>query len=152
MTLTTVELDSSQTRDFSSGFDRWEGTGYYVPDFVSRIEAELDRLAALAPNWDSEGAPRINPAIIQSARQFIGDLPEDIASFPAVVPSAAGTLQFEWNDGNRSLELEIETPSTIHYLKWQPEKGIEEEDVFDIRDVDRAVALIQWFMRGMTHD
>jgi len=133
------------------GWADWVLAGYYVPDFESRVNEELDRLGSLPPNWDCEGAPRLDPAIIEAAREFISRLPEDIATIPAVVPSAAGTLQFEWDAGPRSLELEIETPSTIHYLKWHPEEGVEEEDVFDITDIDRAVLLIQWFMRGAAH-
>ena len=121
---------------------------YCAPEFKTVINQELDRLASLPPNWDAEGAPRIDAEIIRAAREFASMLPENIASTPAVVPSAAGNLQFEWDDGTRSLELEVETTSTIHYLKWHPEEGIEEEDFFDIHDVDRAVSLIRWFMRG----
>ena len=41
-------------------------------------------------------------------------------------------------------ELELETPSTIRYLKWHPEDGIEEEDSFDIDDTDQATTLLRW--------
>ena len=57
-------------------------------------------------------------------------------------------LQFEWSAGRRSLELEIESPATIHYLKWDPNEKVEEEDVFNIGDTDRTVRLIQWFAKG----
>jgi hypothetical protein len=115
------------------------------------LNQELDRLAALPPNWDAEGAPRIQPAIIAAARHFISRWPNDIATVPTVVPSAAGTLQFEWNAGRRSLELEIETPSTVHYLKWDPDENVEEEEIFGIDDIDQAEFLIRWFMRGVTN-
>ncbi len=118
-------------------------------EFRVRIEQELDRLASLPANWDREGAPPIDPAIILVARHFIARLPPNIAPIPAVVPSAAGNLQFEWSTGRRSLELEIESPSTIHYLKWDPNEEIEEEDVFNIEDTDRTASLIQWFIRGL---
>ena len=118
-------------------------------EFRVSIEQDLDRLASLPANWDREGAPRIDPAIIRAARHFIARLPPNVAPIPAVVPSAAGNLQFEWNAGRRSLELEIENPSTIHYLKWDPNEKVEEEDVFNIEDTDRTVRLIQWFVRGL---
>ncbi len=118
-------------------------------EFRASVEQELNRLASLPANWDREGAPRIDPAIIRAARDFIARLPPDVAPIPAVVPSAAGNLQFEWTAGRRSLELEIESPSTIHYLKWDPNEQVEEEDVFNIKDTDRTVHLIQWFVRGL---
>jgi hypothetical protein len=121
---------------------------FHIADFEATINRELDRLASLPANWDHEGAPRVDRAIIQAARQFISQLPPDIAPLPAMVPMANGNLQFEWNAGRRSLELEIANPSMIHYLKWDPSEGVEEEDTFDIKDTDRAVLLIQWYMRG----
>jgi hypothetical protein len=115
------------------------------------IERELDRLASLPENWDREGAPRIDRAVIDAARRFAATLPLANAPMPAVVPSATGNLQFEWNAGRRSLELEIETPATVHYLKWDPMEHVEEEDVFDIGDTTRAVRLIDWFVKGTSN-
>ena len=66
---------------------------------------------------------------------------------PAVVPMRKGNLQFEWHDGPRTLELEIEDPRTIHFLKWHPEAGIEEEDTCSISDADTVTALLEWFAK-----
>jgi hypothetical protein len=147
----TIEPDvrrMKRTTTVGNEYADWKVTGFYVADFEATINQELDRLASLPANWDHEGAPRIDPVIIQAARQFISQLPQDIAPLPAVVPSAAGNLQFEWNAGRRSLELEIEKPSVVHYLKWDPSEGVEEEDTFEINATDRAVFLIQWFIKG----
>ncbi len=116
--------------------------------FRELIERELDRLASLPANWDHEGALQIDRAIIQAAHDFVARVPLEIASMPAVVPSAAGNLQFEWNAGRRSLELEFESPSTIHYLKWDPSAGVEEEHFFGVEDTDRALKLMDWFGRS----
>jgi hypothetical protein len=148
----TIEPDVRRTKRTStttSDYAEWDYAGYYVADFVSLINDELDRLAALPRNWDREGASRIDPAIIQAARTFIGRLPENIASIPAVVPMSKGNLQFEWSEGQRSLELELETPTAIRYLKWHPEDGIEEEESFNIEDTDQAAALLRWVMEGL---
>jgi|SRR3972149_11498032 len=147
MTPTTLDIDELETRPAETEFSYWV-PGCYSPDFEDRVNNDLDRLSALPENWDLEGAKPIDPAIIDAARRLIAELPDNIAKIPAVVPSADGNLQFEWSEGSRLLELEIETPTTIHYLKWYPEEGIEEEDVFDINNIARAVSLIQWFMRG----
>ena len=64
---------------------------------------------------------------------------------------AKGNLQFEWHQGARSLELEIEEPQTIHYLKWDPEEGVENEGSFPLGQTSRTVELILWFTKGVTH-
>jgi hypothetical protein len=117
----------------------------------SVVDRELDRLASLAPNWDYEGAKAIDQAIIDAARSLMAELSPNLARLPKVVPMAKGNLQFEWHQGERSLELEIEDPATIHYLKWHPEEGIEEEGTFPLSEASLAVELIRWFMRGVTN-
>ncbi len=152
----TAEPDVRRTKRTTttapaSEYAEWSYAGYYVADFGSNVNRQLDRIASLPKNWDREGAPQIDEGIIQAARSFIAGLPTDIAPVPAVVPSAAGNLQFEWNAGRRSLELEIESPSMIHYLKWDPSEGVEEEGTCDIGDTCRAEFLIRWFMRGAAY-
>ncbi len=147
MTPTTFDIDELETKPAETEFSYWV-PGYYSPDFEDRVNSDLDRLSTLPKNWDLEGAKPIDPAIIDAARKLIAELPDNISKMPAVIPSADGNLQFEWREGSRLLELEIETPSMIHYLKWHPEEGIEEEDIFDINDINQVVLLIQWFMRG----
>jgi hypothetical protein len=112
------------------------------------LEGELDRLAALPEGWDSRGAKQIDRDILEAARGLIRDLPIRLDRAPAVVPLAGGSLQLEWHDGPRSLELEFETPDTIQFLKWHPDEGIEDEGVYPISDLDRSVELIRWFQQG----
>lgn len=151
MTLTTIEPDTPTTDAAHDNHDDWFPAGCFAPDFVRDINRELDRLAALEPNWDAEGAQRIKPAIIDAARRLAAELPPNRVRSPAVVPMAKGNLQFEWHEGPRSLELEFEDPQTIHYLKWHPEEGVEEEGSFPFQDTSRAVALIRWFTRGVAY-
>ena len=149
----TLDPDQDTSSDATaSEYDRWEPAAYYAPDFELIVNRELDRLGKLEPNWDAEDARPIDSAVIDAARTFISKLSKNIASTPAVVPMRKGNLQFEWNAGPRSLELEIEDPQTIHYLKWaSEEEGVEDEDSFPIADTDRAEALIRWFMGSVVH-
>lgn len=147
----TLDLDETPTDMTGSEYDRWEPVAYYAPNFRPVVNQELDRLGKLEPNWDAEGALPIDPAVIDAARTLISRLPDNLASTPAVVPMRKGNLQFEWNDGRRSLELEIEDPGTIHYLKWDSGEGIEEEDLLPIDNIDGAVSLIRWFMGSVTN-
>jgi len=128
--------------------ENWLRAGYYDPVFVSAVGAELDDLARLGPNWDGYRAPAIDPGILAAARGFIKALPENLVSRPRVVPMSTGNLQLEWHHGPKILEIEFETPQTIHFLQWHPEAGIEEEATFHVTDIERAVDLIQWFMSG----
>ncbi len=116
--------------------------------FVDDVQSALDSLRTLTPNWDGYGAPVIDCAVIEAAKSFIARLPEILASRPHVVPMSNGTLQLEWHDGPKSLELEFESPSSIRYLQWYPEQGVEEEDAFPVANVETAVGLIRWFQNG----
>jgi hypothetical protein len=119
-----------------------------LEQFDALVKNELQRLASLPANWDSEGAYPVAIEIIDAARRLISRLPSGLKSqipVPAVVPMRKGNLQFEWHKGPKTLELEIESPSTIHYLKWHPEIGVEEEDVCAVADLRFVTALIEWF-------
>lgn len=137
---------TESTKKSASEF--WLRAGHYDPDFVSAVEAELDRLARLPRNWDGYGAPAINPSILAAARAFIEALPENLVYRPRVVPMSTGNLQFEWHHGSKMLELEFETPQTIRFLQWHPEADVEQEHTFRSTDIDTATDLIQWFMSG----
>ncbi len=122
---------------------------HHDPGVIGDVQsAALDALRMLAPNWDGYGAPAIDAAVIDAAKSFISRLPESLVSRPRVVPMSNGTLQLEWHDGPKSLELEFESPSSIRYLQWHPEQGVEEEDSFPASRVDTAVGLIRWFLNG----
>ena len=90
----------------------------------------------------------INTFILAVAKKFVEVLPENLAFRPHVVPMSPGNLQFEWQHGSKSLELEFESATTIRYLQWHPEAGVSEEGTFRVDDTDEAIDLIQWFMNG----
>jgi hypothetical protein len=151
MTSTSLDPDGARTDTTSSEFDDWVNVGYYAPGFRDAIAVELDRLSELDENWDAQGAHPIDRETIDAARNFVQLLPDNLISPPAVVPMAKGNLQFEWHKGPRSLELEFESPTTLHYLKWHPEEGVEDEGVFPLTEIGRAVGLIRWFARGVAN-
>ncbi len=134
--------------------DGWGGVVVFqvnqLTTFDLTVKQELQRLASLQENWDSQGARSIDPEIVAAAGDFVSTLPSRLKSriaVPAVVPMRKGNLQFEWHNGPRTLELEVEDPWTIHYLKWHSEAGIEEE-VCSITDADTVIGLIEWFAKG----
>lgn len=132
-------------------FPQHQANGADQADFATDIGRDLDRIGDLQSNWDGYGAPVIAPEIISAARAFIASLPPGLAPRPAVVPMSTGNLQFEWHAGARILEIEVEDPETVHFLKWYPEEGVKDEDTFSIRDIDRAASLIRWFTGSALH-
>jgi hypothetical protein len=111
------------------------------PGIVGRIE----QLADLPRDWNGYGACPIDPNVIESALKLIDRLPGDAVSTPQVVPMTRGRLQFEWHRGRRSLELEIETPTLVHFLKYDADRGIEEEATLPVEETSRLLDLLHWF-------
>lgn len=148
MALGTLSRSRGLTEPTRRGGEHWLLAGHYDPEFVSGVEAKLDDLGRLGANWDSYGAAPVDPNVIAAARALIRSLPENIAYRPRVVPLSSGGLQFEWHEGTKVLELELENPQTIHYLQWHPERQVEEEDSFPVTDREKVIDLIQWFMSG----
>jgi hypothetical protein len=117
-------------------------------EFAREVQSALDSLRALGSNWDGYGALRIDPEVIDAAKMLVATLPDRRASGARVVPMSNGTLQLEWHQGSKSLELEFESPSSIRYLQWHPEQQIEEEDSFPIANGEKPLRLIRWFTAG----
>lgn len=107
--------------------------------------AGIEQLAKLPADWNGYGASPIDPDVIESASKLINRLPADAVSPPQVVPMTRGRLQFEWHRGRRSLELEIETPTLVRYLKYDADEGIEEEATLPIEDTSGLMELLRWF-------
>ncbi len=158
MTEGILELEVSSTAQAGSEYAEWVSTSGELSrsatlcEFALAVSAQLKRVAALEANWDAQGAHPVKSAIVEAARELLSSLPREMKNngtpIPAVVPMRKGNLQFEWHAGPRTLELEIETPSTIHYLKFDSHAGIEEEDICAITDTDTLAGLILWFVGG----
>jgi hypothetical protein len=113
------------------------------------LDARLDQLAALPENWDGHGAARVDPDVIRAVREWGPGVPGwAFAPAPAVVPLSSGAVQLEWRSGTRLLELEFESPGRVHFLRWDPANGVEDEDTFPVADRARAEALIAWAVAG----
>ena len=106
---------------------------------------QIEQLAILPHDWNGYGAGPIDPKVIEAASRFVDLLPLDVVSTPQVVPMTRGRLQFEWHRGHRSLELEFESPTLIRFLKYNPDRGIEDEDVLSVDDTTRLMELLRWF-------
>jgi hypothetical protein len=154
MASSTSDPQISSTAYFTgSADDHWADLDhphfYYDPGFKDFCQQRLAELGKLQQGWDSESAPPINRDIIGAVRNFVESLPRHVATRPMVVPLSSGSVQLEWHHGRLVLELEFESPNQVHYLKWHPDKQIEEENVIPASNRDELVALIRWFMKEM---
>lgn len=114
------------------------------------LDARLDQVAALHPNWDGYNAAPVDPALVQAIREWGAAMPGwAFAPPPAVVPLSSGSIQLEWRTGSKLLELEFESPTRIHFLRWDPPGSVEDEDSFPTTDRARAESLVAWATTGV---
>lgn len=155
MTSTTSGFENSTTSYFDGDSDyidrdQWsEVPLYYDPGFQDFCLGKLRDLEQLKPNWDREGAPPIHRETIAAVREFIKSLPAHIATRPMIVPLSSGQLQLEWHNAKQTLEIEFTSPSEVHYLKWDPERQIDDEDVMPASSRYELERMIRWFMQGL---
>jgi hypothetical protein len=107
--------------------------------------ASLREISTLQSDWNGYGAIPVDSEIIAASSEFINECGSEFPDIPRVVPMTRGRLQFEWHRGNRSLEIEFEDPLTIHYLKWDSDLRVEEEDTLEIADQGAIKGLLKWF-------
>ena len=87
--------------------DNWHHVEVWDPGFVDGVQAAIESLRTLTPDWDGYGAPVIDPRFIDAAKCFIASLPDNPAFRPLVVPTSNGSLQLEWHEGPKSLEFGV---------------------------------------------
>ncbi len=113
----------------------------------------LENLKYLSDDWDGYGSPRIDLSIIQSADNLLKNLYSRSSSpTPQAVPIPGGRIQLEWDRDGKSLEIEFEDVQTIRYLKWWPDKGVEEEGVLPVSELDKIRQLLEWLTAEETHE
>lgn len=113
-----------------------------------RIESVLNDLLvirSLPVGWDGYGAERIRDNIVDAAAEFFRRFASEITLTPSVVPMTRGRLQFEWNLGARSLELEFESPRSLHYLMCDEHLDSEDENVIELSDAESITRILRSF-------
>src|SRR6266571_2089414 len=81
----------------------------------------------LKENWNSYGAPPIDPGAIGFALAFLVNAMQVDTPRPAVVPSPSGGLQFEWHEQGVDLEVEALPGGRFAAYFGVPSTGAEEE-------------------------
>lgn len=110
---------------------------------------EIQSLHDVKDDWKKFGIDPINEHSIAVAIDFVRSIDTPLLVRPKVVPMTKGRFQLEWHRGPRSLEIEFETPSLAHYLKWDSSSKIQEEDVILTSKRECLLDLIAWFDSGI---
>lgn len=136
-------LDDQDCTVMGSDSRGWKYSGWFDCRFEPILHQELNRLATLPDNWDGYDASPINENCIATARRLVKSL-AGATPRPRVVPLSTGGVQFEWDKGGRSLEIGVDAPDEINYLKFDPASEIEECGSVASEDPSAIRSLIMW--------
>ncbi len=70
---------------------------YSRPTWLVPTRQALGSLLDLPTNWDSYGAPRVEPACLDSADEVLRYVMLHDSPGPSVVPTSGGGVQLEWH-------------------------------------------------------
>jgi hypothetical protein len=116
-----------------------------ISSWIDKAIDDLRQLKKLSDNWDSYGSPKISIEVIQIAEDFLRNLEYEPLDPPFVVPVSGGSLQLEWQKGNRELEIEFINSSTINYLKVVNDQPLDEGNYY-IKNNKKTFSLIRWLI------
>jgi hypothetical protein len=101
-------------------------SGDVAAGWVIEAAKKLESLARFRTGWDSYGGLPLKREARGLTMQVLGWLQKYDLPVPAVVLGSAGTVQLEWRDKGKELEVELRDNNTIEYLKVHPNGEIEE--------------------------
>lgn len=77
------------------------------PAWLEPTVLSLARLLNLAADWDSYGAPAIEPRTVQATLELLRATMRDDSPAPATVPMSSGGVQVEWHEAGLEIEVRI---------------------------------------------
>lgn len=87
------------------------------PAWLTTVSCQLRAIQGLSQNWDSSGGAPPKPQTLMAAQsllQLIAANTSDVDK-PHISPTPVGGVQFDWQSGNRYLEVEVTDPNSAHY-------------------------------------
>jgi hypothetical protein len=124
-------------------------TNLEVCDWFQRALEQVRAIAALPPDWDGDGAPALDPKLVHAGESFLYRLwKTGFVSKPHINPTRRGGIQFEWETGNRSFEVEIIAADRGHWFYQDEAERVEEEG--ELTDLGRAEVVMDYVRRVQT--
>ena len=96
----------------------------------------------LPTNWDSYGSPRVSRAVIDSAIDLVLTT-FDFVPMRRIVPVSGGGIQFDWEMGERELEIEVRPDLNIEFLL-----SVDGDPVEPRKDIKSIEGLLSWLIYG----
>jgi len=99
--------------------------------WFKQLTQRARRLIRLEPNWDSYGAPAIQPQSVMAALELTkyllstGHGPAE-SRIPDLIPTPDGTVQVEWHAGEFFLEVEAISRTRYEVFSHLPEQDDQE--------------------------
>lgn len=118
----------------------WSDGDSVLPAWFDPLVNQIANVLALGPNWDTYGAPRIEPKTVSSAVEIVFGILGQSSPAPQIVPLATGGIQFEWHRRGVDLEIVFDADSRPTFT-FEDSTGTEETGVIP-ENLDRLRALI----------
>ena len=100
-----------------------------LPSWLDDRLAQIDGLRNLEPNWDSYGAQRVDLMSIELAREAVKHLAHiDTVEEPTVTAAPDGKVALCWDDGERSLDVEICPDGWLDFSYMNESREIPDEE------------------------
>ena len=96
----------------------------------------------LPQNWDSYGSPKISAEVIDCAIELVTNS-FDRGPAARILPVSGGGIQFEWENGERELEIEFRPDLNIEYLLAEDGEPVQARK--DFKSIDD---LLSWLIHG----
>lgn len=114
------------------------------PSWEERTVESLGELLRLGADWDSYGAPPVDPYCVLAALNLAFCTFRDDTPDPSVVPTSRGGLQFEWHTGGVDLEIEFLSATRVCGLFEDQVAGTswEKDLTSDLRPVVDAISTL----------
>ena len=119
-------------------YERWDITtpektirDVEIPEnpWFEKILEKIIAISELEDNWDTQGAPQINPDCLLAAIKLLVCIAQPDTPEPIVLPTLNGGIQFEWHTPKVELEIEIlDISGFIVLFKDQDGNEIDWED------------------------
>ena len=106
----------------------------------------FDELKNLNQVWGNDSQD-VNLLIINNAENVYNELIKSHLNPDLILPLTNGNIQFEWHNGNKSLELEFISDQEIHYFKYWSNEFAPEEDVLKTKDTYKIIRLVRYFLQ-----
>jgi Arc/MetJ-type ribon-helix-helix transcriptional regulator len=107
---------------------RHRGEELTEADWFEHALEQFRAIVGLPPGWDSNDAAPPDPKLVQVAAVLLYRLTKSRQiTKPHINPTRRGGIQFEWEAGARSLEVEIVREDMFAYFFQDADTGVEEE-------------------------